>query len=145
MNFEEITSEWQQDCIIDKQHLADESLKTPSLHAKYLERLITIKSRLIRYESEYTDLRNNKFRYYRGEFTKKELEALGWEQYQGTKPLKSDMDEFLSSDKDLTKLKTRIEYCEMLIYQLENIIKMISSRDWQIRNALEHMKFVAGN
>ena len=37
MNLETIQSMWEKDSLIDKDNLHDESLKIPSLHAKYHE------------------------------------------------------------------------------------------------------------
>lgn len=145
MNIDEVNEQWENDCKIDRNHLTEEALKTPNLHQKYLDILMQAKMKIMKYSSEYQQLRHVKFKYYRGELTKQELIDRGWEQYQGLKPLKSDMDEFLSSDADLVKLKMRIEYCESLVYQLESILKMISGRDWQIRNSIEHLKFVSGS
>lgn len=145
MNIDEVNSQWETDCKIDRNHLTEEALRTPNLHQKYLDMLMQIKLKYMKFSSDYQQLRLVKFKYYRGELTKQELAERGWDQYQGLKPLKSDMDEFLSSDADLVKLKMRIEYCESAMYQLESILKMISSRDWQIRNSIEHLKFVAGN
>lgn len=145
MNIDEVTLEWKTDCEINRNHLTEEALKTPNLHQKYLDILMSAKLKAMKYNSEYQQLRYMKFKYYRGELTRQELQERGWEQYQGVKPLKSDMDEFLNTDADLVKLKIRIDYCDALVYQLESIMKMISGRDWQIRNAIENNKFLAGN
>ena len=59
--------------------------------------------------------------------------------------MKNEMDQFLEGDSDLNILKTRIEYLNTAIYLLESILKQISARDWQLKNMLEHKKFLAGN
>ena len=41
MNLETIQSMWEKDSLIDKDNLHDESLKIPSLHAKYHEMFVT--------------------------------------------------------------------------------------------------------
>ena len=144
MNIEEINEAWAQDSPIDRNNLTVETLRSPNLHQKYLGFLMQAKSKLIKLENDLAELRILKFRYYRGELTKEELDAHGWNQYQGLKPLKSDMNEFLESDADILKIKLRAKYIENMIYQLESIMKQISGRDWAIRNHIEHMKFVAG-
>ena len=142
---ETVLDMWEKDCVINHTQLTHESLKTPQLHSKYLGILMSCKSKIIKLDNEYRDMRYTKFRYYRGEMTKDELTSKGWDQYQGVKPLKSDMESFLDGDNDLLRIKQKIEYYGNMIYQLESIMKQISSRDWQIRNAIENQKFLAGS
>ena len=89
-------------------------------------------------------MRKSKFRYFRGELSRDELKEQGWEQWQGIKPLKNEMDEFLSGDNELNTLKVKIEYLETMIYFLESILGQIKARDWQIKTAVEWKKFLAG-
>lgn len=144
MNIDDINAMWSEDCNIDRNKLTEESLRTPNLHAKYLSLLMQYKQRHIKYTVEYNDLRSLKFRYYRGELDKDTLEEHGWQQYQGSRPLKGDMDQILEGDSDLGKINLRISYCTSIIHQLESIMGAIKARDWQIRNAIENNKFIAG-
>ena len=95
-------------------------------------------------QSDYNLLRKNKFRYYRGELSRDELNTLEWEQWQGVKPLKNEMDEFLQGDTELNTMKVRIEYLETMIYLLESILGQLKARDWQIKTAVEWKRFLAG-
>ena len=72
------------------------------------------------------------------------MTALDWPQWQGVKPLKNEMDEFLSGDSDLNTMKVKIDYLETMIYMLESILGQIKARDWQIKTAVEWKKFLAG-
>lgn len=144
MTLEEIQSEWAKDCAIDDNHLDRESVRTPQLHSKYLNWLITYKHRITSASSEYNSLRVRKFRYYRGEMSKSELDLAGWEQWQGVKPLRNEMDEFLNGDADLIKSKLKIDYLSSIVEFLESVMNQIKSRDWTIRNALEWKKFISG-
>jgi hypothetical protein len=90
-------------------------------------------------------MRRKKFRYYRGEMTQQELLNEEWEQWQGTKPLKNEMDEFLSFDSDLIALQDKIEYFKTVLYQLEQIIRSLNSRTWDIKNAIEWLKWSNGS
>jgi hypothetical protein len=76
--------------------------------------------------------------------SREELEQLSWAQWQGVKPLKNEMDEFISGDTDLVNLNTKIEYLETMGYLLESILNQIKARDWQLKNAVEWKKFLAG-
>ena len=145
MNLEELHDLWEEDCVIDDDRLDRASVKTPNLHAKYLRFLIQHKMKLAALQSEYNTVRQKKFRYYRGEMPKVELEELKWNQWQGNKPLKNEMDEFLEGDSDLNKIKITCEYIKGMIEALESILGQIKARDWQIRNAITWKQFVAGS
>lgn len=144
MNIDQIQQMWDADCEIDDNYLGENATKTPKLHAKYVKILIGVKLKLTKLQSDYNLLRKNKFRYYRGELSRDELADLGWLQWQGIKPLKNEMDEFLIGDADLNTLKVKIDYLETMIYLLESILGQIKSRDWQLKTALDYKKFLAG-
>jgi hypothetical protein len=145
MNIDQLYETWDEDCKINENHLDRESVRTPNLHAKYLRFLIQHKMRLAALETEYKLLRQKKFRYYRGEMPKPELEENGWQQWQGIKPLKNEMEEFLDGDADLNKISIKCAYIKNMIEALDAILGQIKSRDWQIRNAIQWKQFVAGS
>jgi len=144
MKLEDMQKMWEEDSRIDDDHLGEESTKTPNLHAKYIQYLIDNKLRLSKVKHEYNILRKTKFRYYRGELSRQELERLGWDQWQGVKPLKNEMDEFLSGDDDLNNLDIKVEYLNSIIYFLESVMTQIKSRDFQISNGIKWKQFLVG-
>lgn len=144
MNIEQLQDMWEADAEIDDNYLGEHSTKTPKLHAKYIKLLVQVKLKLTKVQSEYNLLRKSKFRYYRGELSRDELTDLGWSQWQGVKPLKNEMDEFLSGDEDLNTMKVKIDYLETMVYLLESILGQLKSRDWQIKTAVEWKRFLAG-
>jgi len=141
---DEITALWDIDSTIDSNHLDDESVKTAKLHAKYISLLMNTKLRYSKTKVDVNTLRKNKFRYYRGELSKQELTELGWDQWQYTKPLKNEMDEFLKGDSDITAMDLKLEYLTATIYLLESILKSIADRTWSIRNCISYKTFLAG-
>lgn len=145
MTLDELHDLWDADCKINDDHLDRESVKTPNLHAKYLRFLIQHKMKLSALQTDYNLMRQRKFRYYRGEMGKTELEELKWQQWQGVKPLKNEMEEFLDGDADLNKITIKCAYIKNMIEALESILGQIKARDWQVRNAIEWKKFVAGS
>jgi hypothetical protein len=145
MKLSELQSSWESDAKIDEMNLGGESTRIPILHAKYLNLLTSAKLNLRKAESAYSNMRRKKFKYYRGEMSKLELDEEGWEQWQGTKPLKNEMDEFLSFDSDLIELQDKIEYFKTVLYQLEQIIRSLNSRTWDIKNAIEWLKWSNGS
>jgi hypothetical protein len=145
MNMNDLNEMWQSDCTIDDDHLDRESIKTPNLHAKYLRILMEHKLKLSALQLEYKTLRQRKFRYYRGEMPREELVEYGWNQWQGTKPLKNEMDEFLEGDTDLNKINVKCEYIKHVIDAIESIMQQIKGRDWNIRNAITWKQFISGS
>lgn len=144
MKLTEIQESWKTDCKINELDLGKSSIQTAELHAKYLNLLSNAKLQLRKAEADYLRLRKVKFRYFRGEMTRTELEELGWEQYQGRTPLKNEMDDFISCDDDIITAIDKTEYLKTMIYQLEQIMRSLNGRAWEIRNALEWTKFTNG-
>jgi hypothetical protein len=144
MKLTDLQDMWSGDCKINELDLGKESVNTPNLHAKYLNLLTSTKLNLRKAESDYLSCRRKKYRYYRGEMTQGELEEEGWSQWQGNKPLKNEMDEFLQVDPDLIKYMDKVEYFKTVLYQLEQILRSLNSRTWDIKNCIEWSKFTNG-
>lgn len=144
MNLEQLMSTWEADCKIDDNHLGEASTFTPNLHSKYINHLVSFKLKLAKTKGEYNLLRKNKFRYYRGELSRQELEDLGWQQWQGTKPLKNEMEEFLQGDNELVQMEQKVEYLNTIVFFLESVMNAIKQRDWQIRNSIQWKEFLVG-
>lgn len=144
MKLTELQEMWAEDCSINEMNLGQESVRTPNLHAKYLNYLSSTRLNLRKTESDYYNMRRKKYKYYRGEMSRQELEDENWEQWQGNKPLKNEMDEFLQVDQDLILLQDKVEYFKTVMYQLEQIIRSLNSRTWDIKNAIEWNKFTNG-
>jgi len=142
---EELLSEWDEDSTMDDNHISDESIRVPKLHAKYVRYLMQAKLKITKYNNDFNVLKKTKFRYYRGELSRDELSSLNWEQWQGVKPMKNEMDQFLDGDTDLNNMKVKIEYLQTMNYLLESILGQIKARDWQLKTVLEHKKFLAGS
>lgn len=144
MNLEQLMEQWKADSQIDDNHLGEASTYTPNLHSKYIDIMVSYKLKLAKIRGEYNMLRKNKFRYYRGELSRQELEDLGWVQWQGVKPLKNEMDEFLQGDTELVQMEQKVEYLNTVVYFLEEVLKQIRARDWQIRTHVDWKKFLVG-
>ena len=145
MTLDEVLEMWDNDCNIDDDHLDKESVNTAKLHSKYLRILMQHKVKAAALNVEYNNLRQKKFRWYRGEMSREELKDLSWNQWQGVKPLKNEMEEFLTGDQDLNKVNAKLEYISCMVNAVESILNQIKSRDWQIRNSVEFKKFISGS
>jgi len=57
---------------------------------------------------------------------------------------KYKMQKYLDADEKLSSTSLKIEYYETMLNYLESILKQVSNRTYQIKNAVEVMKFQAG-
>jgi len=132
-----------QDLEFDKTELDTESLKTPQLHNKYLILFSQEKLKLEQVLSEKKISRRDKWLYYTGKMSEEELKEKGWESCNLV-ILKTDVDRFIDSDIDIIKLEARVTLQREMVNYIENVIKIISNRQWNIRAALDWIKFTQG-
>lgn len=140
MNLEELQSLAEKDLKIDDLELGDESLKTASLHQKYLNIYNTFRQLHLMNEGTYNVLKRKKWEYYGG---KADPEVYRDNPFDH-KILKQDIPLYLESDEELIKAKQKVEYYKMCMDSCERILKQIQSRGWDIKNAIEWRKFVDG-
>ena len=95
---------------------------------------------MTRAESDYKILKRVKWEYYTGKASPEVYKQKPF----NLKIMKSDLDKYLDSDEDLIKSKQKIEYLETVVNYLDRTLKIISGRDWQIRNSIEWRKFTSG-
>lgn len=143
MKFDQIQTLWESDCRIDKTELGEESLKIPQLHSKYFKVYNEEKARLISVQHEYNKLFRLKYEYYAGTISEEVLREKGWEP-QPLKILRQDISMYLDSDDDIVNSKQKIEIQEQKLEYLESIIKSLSNRGYQIKNAIDWVKFTQG-
>lgn len=141
----ELQELWKEDAGIDETNLGHCSAYTPLLHAKYLEHLCQGKLQLRMATAKFYRLRRDKLKYYKGEMTRDELTERGWAQYQGIKPLKSEMNDIIQLDEDTIKQEDKVVYLETLVMFLESVMKSINSRTWDVKNCIQWATMQAGN
>ena len=57
---------------------------------------------------------------------------------------KDTMQKYLDADERLSGVSLKIEYYITMMEYIENILKMIGNRTYQIKNSIEFMRFNAG-
>jgi len=143
MTFDELKTMIKEDLKIDETALDRESANTPQLHNKYLTFFMDEKLRLKKLENEQAVLRRNKWLYYTGRMSQEELTNLGWEPFE-LNVLKTEADDLITSDSDWIKLDERVAFQSEKVNYLENIVKIINNRQWQIRAMIDWYKFTQG-
>lgn len=144
MKTEQIIEEWMNDSQINLTDLTRCSAEVPLLHAKYVRELVAAKVVLNRLEGQLKSLKRDKKKYFNGEMTREELEQYGWTQYQGIKPLKSELNEIISLDKEYIELEAKVSNAEAKVSILESILTTINNRNWSIKNVIDWEKFQNG-
>ena len=141
MNLEKIQEMWEADSNMDMDNLHDESVRIPQLHQKYYTLYTTIKLLKAKSVDSLAKIRLERYNYYSG---KAPAEAYVEEPFPYKVRDKESMTLHLNADEKLTKIKLKVEYYEVMIEYLEDILRMIHNRGYQIKNSIDFLKFQAG-
>ena len=141
MNLEKIQEMWQKDSFIDPDNLHDESLKIPQLHSKYYTVYNTITLLREKAREQYSKIRLERYNFYTG---KAEPEVYVEEPFPYKVREKDAIQRHLDADERLNKIDMKIRYYDTTLKFLEEIIKNVSNRTFQIKNAIEWNRFQAG-
>ena len=57
---------------------------------------------------------------------------------------KDTMQKYLDADEKLSTVSLKIDYYDTMLVYLESILKVIQNRTYQIKNAIEFMRFQSG-
>ena len=141
MNLETIQSMWEKDSQIDKDNLHDESLKIPALNAKYHEMFNTILLLRKKAEQQRKNIRHERYEYFSG---KADPDVYVDNPFPKKIRDKDTMQKYLDADESLMNVSLKIDYYETMLNYIESILKQISNRTYQVKNAIEWQKFIAG-
>jgi hypothetical protein len=143
MLFDDIKKMAEVDLKFNESELDTESLRIPQLHGKYLNLLYDEKLVLRKWKNELSSLAKLKWEYYTGKMSEEDLKKYGWEPFS-LRILKQDVELYMESDSDLNGRRDRVFVQEEKVNYLESILKMISSRQYHIRDAITWRKFING-
>ena len=93
-------------------------------------------------QGELSVLKRNKWIYYTGRAT----EDIYKERGDFSIKLKNKDEEktFIDADNEYRELKGKVDYYSTVVDYLQEIVKSVSNRSFQIKNAIEWRKFEAG-
>ena len=141
MNLDKIQEMWERDSHINPDNLHDESLKIPQLHSKYYTIYNTITLMREKARDSYNRIRLERYNYYTG---KAPAEVYAAEPFPYKVREKDAIQRHMDADEKLNKVNMKIKYYDTTLKYLEEIIRIISNRTYQIKNAIEWNKFQAG-
>jgi len=141
MNLEKIQEMWERDATIDPDNLHNESLKIPQLHSKYYTVYNTISLLREKARESYNRIRLERHNYYTG---KAPAEVYAEDPFPYKVREKDAIQRHMEADEKLNVIDMKIKYYDVTLKFLEEIIRNISGRTYQIKNAIEWQKFQSG-
>ena len=141
MNLDDIQCMWEKDSQLDKDNLHNESLKIPVLHAKYHELFNNTLLLRKKAEQQRKNIRHERYEYFSG---KADPEVYVEKPFPKKIRDKETMQKYLDADEKLSQINLKIDYYETQLNYIESILRQISNRTYQIKNAIEWSKFIAG-
>jgi hypothetical protein len=141
MNLEDIQEMWNKDSIIDPDNLHNESIIIPQLHAKYYTFYNTIMLLREKARDQYSRVKLERYNYYSG---KALAEVYAEEPFPYKVRDKEALQRHMDADEKLSKVDLKIRYYDITLKFLEEVIKMITNRNYSIKNSIDFMKFQAG-
>jgi len=142
INLKVVQDMWEKDSELDMDNLHQESINTPRLHAKYYD--LYNMTKLLKERAEHTrkNIRHERYEYYSG---KADPEIYNQDPFPKKIRDKETMQKYLDADKELSRFSLKIKYYDIILDYIDNILnKMIANRSYQIRAAIDFMKFNSG-
>ena len=141
ITLESLQEMWVKDAEIDRDNLHDESLNIPSLHAKYFELYNTVFLLRKKAEQQRKNIRHERYEYFSG---KADPDVYVRDPFPKKIRDKDTMQKYLDADEKLSTSSLKIEYYDTMLAYIESILKVIQNRTYQIKNAIEFMRFQSG-
>jgi len=140
-DLDNIQEMWEKDSKIDPDNLHTESLNIPALYAKYSDVSNNINLLRRRAEQQRKNIRHERYEYFSG---KADPDVYIENPFPKKIRDKETMQKYLDADEKLSAISLKIDYYETMMVYIESILKQISNRTYQIKNAIEFMRFNAG-
>ena len=140
-SLDKIQEMWDSDSKMNQDELDAESLKIPQLHAKYYDIYNVTLTLRKQTETAYSKILFERRQYYQGKAT---AAVYAEEPFPFKVRDKDDLKLYLDADEKLKNLSLKREYYDMMLRYTEEILKQISNRTYQIKNAIEWRRFTSG-
>ena len=143
MHIDNLKQAWSKDSAMSSD-FHRESMNTPQLHSKYLNYYFDEKKDLNRMQKAYARMKRIRFEYYTGTIEPEMLDKFSWEPFL-RKILKTEVQMYLDSDEVLSTMEVELQDQKDKIHFIEEVLKQIGQRNFQIKEAISWQKFVSGN
>jgi hypothetical protein len=141
IDLEKIQIMWEKDSKIDPDNLHTESLNIPTLHAKYFDLYNNISLLKKKAEQQRRNIRHQKYEYYTG---KADPDVYIENPFPKKVRDKDALQKYLDADEVLSQASLKVDYYDVMLNYLQDILKMIHQRNYQIKNAIDFQRFASG-
>lgn len=141
MKIRELQEMVESDSILDITSLDQHSLETAKLQSKYFVLYSQILGEYKVLEHDLNDLKQLKFRYYRGLAEPEVYKAKPLHEKISTNTLAQT---YVEADQDVQKELKRMDVMNIKLELIKDMKKSLEGRNWQIRNAIDFVKFKNG-
>jgi hypothetical protein len=141
IDLDKIQIMWEEDSKIDPDNLHTESLNIPRLHSKYFELYNNILLLKKKAEQQRRNIRHQKYEYYTG---KADPDVYIENPFPKKIRDKDALQKYMDADESLSQSSLKVDYYEVMLNYLQDILKMIHNRTYQIKNSIEFMRFMSG-
>lgn len=141
---DEYLTEWEKDSEMDETEPGRELLRIPKLHAKWHRALSMYTLLSVQTNIEISERKKFLFEYYLGKLTKEDLKKLDIEPWNHT-TVRADLPVYMDSDKTLNALILKKSGYDAIISLVNNILKELGQRTWQLKSYIDYEKMLNGN
>ena len=135
MNFSELKALVAEDLVIDRDKLDEESLRTPILYKRYIDLYSEFSTLYKKIDLEYKKKYRERYSFYAGWSE----EPFEYEVSKGT-----DIKMLVESDDEILELSQRKILVKEKLDYIEKVCNAISRRGFEIKSAIDWMKFESG-
>lgn len=126
--------------LIDESNLTKESLATGKIYGKFLRIRTEESIRLNLLKNELNSLYHEKREYYSGKAEPEVYKAKPFNK----RLLKSEIDSYIETDEEIKLITSKIDIQNEKMSYLNDLLKMISGRQFQIKSAIDYQKLLNG-
>ena len=130
---EKFLDEWREDAVMGDD-LFDEARKIPILHSKWLDKYLKIQLLKKEKEYEYNRLYLRKYSYYMGRE----------ETCPDDKIIKTEVPIYMKGDEDIIRSQAVLDLYDKIESTLKEILNNINNRSFQIKNAIDWLRYSRG-
>ena len=141
IDLETLQGMWNEDSKIDPDNLHTESLNIPVLHSKYYDIYNTLMLLRKKAEQQRKNIRHERYEYFSG---KADPEVYIDNPFPKKIRDKETMAKYLDADTKLSGISLKLEYYDVMLRFIEEILKQITNRTYQIKNSIDFMRFQSG-
>ena len=140
IDLDKLQEMWEKDSKIDMDNLHTESLNshTPCEVLWNVQHYLSSKEET---EQQRKNIRHERYEYFSG---KADPDVYVENPFPKKIRDKDTMQKYLDADEKLSRICLKIDYYDTMLVYIESILKQISNRTYQIKNAIEFMRFNAG-